>query len=124
MMDKRAELVRLMTVVSRIQYPGVHVELEHREHGLCLRVHCPDGVCAVTGEAAPWQGRAWPVSLDTTNADIVQTAFKAILTAVEHEVREQFLFQGERVMDPHRDMPLARDAACNEVAYGQLSISQ
>lgn len=122
MMGKRAELVRLMTVVSRIQFPGVHVELEHKDHGLCLRVHCPDGVCAVTGEAAPWAGRPWPVSLDTTNADLVQTAFKAVLTALEHEARELFTFQGERVMDPHRNMPLAQDAAF-EVYYGQVPVS-
>lgn len=115
--QKRAELVRLMTVVSRIQFPGVHVELEHKEHGLALRVHCPNGVCAVTGEAAPWVGRAWPVSLGITNGDLVQTAFKAILTALEHEARELFTFQGERVMDPHRDMPLI------EVYDGEFSVS-
>lgn len=115
--QNRAELVRLMTVVSRIQFPGVHVELENKEHGLALRVHCPNGVCAVTGEAAPWEGRAWPVSLSITNGDLVQTAFKAILTAVEHEARELFTFQGERVMDPHRNMPLI------EVYDGEFSVS-
>lgn len=117
MMGKRAELVRLMTVVSRIQFPGVSFQLEHKEHGLCLRVHCANGVDAVTGEVAPWQGRAWPVSLNTTNGELVQTAFKALMTAVEHEARETFTFQGQRVMDPHRNMELV------EVYDGEFSVS-
>ena len=115
--QKRAELVRLMTVVSRIQFPGVHVELEHKHHGRALRVHCPDGVCTVTGEPAPWVGRPWPIDLSITNGDLVQTAFKAIMTAVEHEVREQFKFQGETVMNPHRTMELI------EVYDGEFSVS-
>lgn len=117
MFEKRANLVRLMTVVSRIQFPGFHVELEHKEHGLALRVHCPNGVCVDSGAPSPWVGRAWPVSLDTTNAELVQTAFKAILTAVEHEARELFTFQGERVMNPHRDFKLV------EVYDGEFSVS-
>lgn len=116
--SKRANLVRLMTVLSRIRFPGVVFELEHREHGLCVRVHCPDGVCAVSGEPAPWSGRAWPVDYTITNGDLVQTAFKALLTAVEHEARELFLFQGEQVMNPHRSMELV------EVYDGEFSVSQ
>ncbi len=118
MFEKRAQLVRLMTVVSRIQFPGVTFQLEHKEHGLALRVHCPDGVDALTGETAPWQGRAWPVSLDTSNGELVQTAFKALLTAMEHEAREAFTFQGKRVMQPHRKMELV------EVYDGEFSVSQ
>lgn len=118
MFEKRAQLVRLMTVVSRIQFPGVTFQLEHKEHGLALRVHCPDGVCAVTGEPAPWQGRPWPISLNITNGDLVNTAFKALLTAVEHEARELFRFQGEQVMNPHRNLELV------EVYDGEFSVSQ
>jgi len=107
MHEQRANLVRLMTVASRIQYKGVEFVIENREHGLCLRVNCPDGVDSKTGEKYPWLGRPWPISLNTTNGDLVQTAFKALLTAAEHELREGFTFQGETVCDPHRDMPLA-----------------
>lgn len=116
--SKRNNLVRLMTVVSRIRFPGLTIQLEHQEHGLCVRVHCPTGVCTVTGEPAPWSGRPWPVSLDITNADLVQTAFKAVLTALEHEAREVFTFQGETVMQPHRNMDLV------EVYDGEFSVSE
>lgn len=118
MMHKdRANLVRLMTVVSRVQFPGITFSIEYAEHGLCVRVGDPQGVCAVTGVAAPWLGRPWPISLDITNGDLVQTLFKALLTALEHEARECFTFQGQRVMDPHRNMELV------EVYDGEFSLS-
>lgn len=109
MHQQRANLVRLMTVASRIKFNGVDFVLEHADHGLCLRISCPNGVDVKTGQPMPWLGRPWPISLDTTNGDLVQTAFKALMTAAEHEIREGFTFQGEAVCDPHRDMPLATD---------------
>lgn len=109
---------RLAQVVSRISYPGLRVVLEHSNHGICLQVQCPDGVCNVTGEPSAWKGRQWPVDLYSSNGEIVRTAFKAIMTALEHEARELFLFQGKAVMDPHEDYELVRTA---EVQHGQAT---
>lgn len=117
MTQQTVELRRIADVVSRLHYPGLEIKLEHAEHGLCLFVNCPNGVCNVTGEPEAWSGRKWPISLHHTNGDVVNTAFKAVITALEHEAREQFLFQGEAVMQPHRDFDLCRDA----VAVGPLA---
>ena len=107
---KTIQLRRLAEVVSRISYPGLRVALEHADHGLCLRVFCDNGVDNDTGEHSPWRGRAWPVDLYASNGEVVQTAFLAVMTCLEHEARELFTFQGERVMNPHRDFELVREA--------------
>jgi hypothetical protein len=39
-----------------------------------------------------------------TRSELVQTAFKAVLTSIEHEAREQFTYKGARVFGPHFDI--------------------
>lgn len=72
--------------------------------GVWLHVGDPEGVCNVTGKPLPWWGRKWRLSVHMTDGEIVQTAFLAIMTALEHEARESFTFQGVCVMEPHRDI--------------------
>lgn len=72
---------------------------------LYLQVRC-DGKCNVTGKDMPWSSRKWWLSAHMTKSEIVQTAFKAVLTAVEHEAREQFLYCGQSIFDPHYDVDL------------------
>ena len=58
----------------------------------------------VTGNRAVWFGRKWLLSPHMTRSEVVSTAFKAIMTAIEHETREQFLYQGRAIYDPHYDV--------------------
>jgi hypothetical protein len=39
-----------------------------------------------------------------TDGEVVFTAFKALNTALEHEAREMFKFDGVTVADPHVDI--------------------
>lgn len=48
--------------------------------------------------------RKWMLSYHMTDSEIVQTAFKAVMTAVEHETRELFKFKSARVYQPHFDV--------------------
>jgi len=66
-----------------------------------LHVHCPGGIDNVTGNLLAWNGRKWRISPWMTDTEVVATAFKAVLTATEHEVREKFLFKGKAVYDSH-----------------------
>lgn len=63
-----------------------------------------DEVCNVTGKPMMWTSRKWLLSKHMTDGEIVQTAFKAVMTAMEHEVREKFLYRGVSVFDPHYDI--------------------
>jgi len=60
-------------------------------------------------------GRKWRLSQHMTKSEIVQTAFKAILTAEEHEVREKFLYRGHAIFGPHLNV----DAL---VGFSQLAL--
>lgn len=45
--------------------------------------------------------RKWYVSNEATKSEVIQTALKLILTAVEHEAREAFKYRGRAVFGPH-----------------------
>lgn len=46
-------------------------------------------------------GRKWYISAHMTEAEVLQTALLAVLTANEHEVRETFLVDGRAIFGPH-----------------------
>lgn len=69
-----------------------------------MRVLAENVTDNVTGKPMTWKGRKWPLSLHMTDGEVVQTAFLAMMTAIEHEARETFLFQGVAVFDPHYDI--------------------
>lgn len=69
-----------------------------------LQVRSFDAACNVSGQKISWSGRKWLISPHMTDAEIIQTALKAVLTAAEHEIREQFLYKGQPVFDPHYDI--------------------
>ena len=58
--------------------------------------------------------RKWYVSSHSTDTEVIRTAYKACEAAVLHELDELFLFQGERIYNPHYDavalVEMARDA--------------
>lgn len=39
-----------------------------------------------------------------TRSEVVQTALKAVLAAVEHEAREFFTYNGRAIFGPHYDV--------------------
>lgn len=57
-----------------------------------------------TREMAEQYGRKWRLSTHMTRSEVVLTALKAVLTASEHEVREEFLYRGVAVCGPHLDV--------------------
>jgi hypothetical protein len=59
---------------------------------------------AATKEPALQSGRKWPLSPHMTKSEIVQTALKAVLTALEHEAREDFTYRGKPIFGPHFDV--------------------
>lgn len=48
--------------------------------------------------------RRWLIRPDASTSEIVQTALKCVLTALEHEAREQFLYRDRAVFGPHHDV--------------------
>lgn len=57
-----------------------------------------------TDEWKEYRGRKWYISSHMCKSELVQTAFKAVMTFYEHEIRENFTYKGKRVFGPHFDV--------------------
>jgi hypothetical protein len=53
------------------------------------------------GKVNVWKGRKWLLSPHMTRSEVVQTAFLAVITAVEHEAREAFHYRNCAIFCPH-----------------------
>lgn len=96
---------RVEAILSQVAYPGLEFQTLSEGPGrVFLRVHNPEGIDNVTSEDMPWSGRWWRLSEHMTDSEIVGTAFKAIITCLEHEARENFLYKGQAVYDAHLDV--------------------
>lgn len=68
-----------------------------------------------------WQfGRKWMLSTHMTRSEVVQTAFKAIMSAEEHETREMFRYKGQAIFGPHFNV----EALVKLAEQGQLDPRQ
>ena len=56
------------------------------------------------GEPVQQRTRKWLLSKYMTRSELVRTAFKCVLTAIEHEARERFRYRGVAIFGPHHDV--------------------
>lgn len=96
-------VIEIGAILQDISFLGLHVGLCGLEEKLYLQVTWLDR-CARTGDECKQSGRKWYISKHMVRSEIVQTAFKAVLTACEHEVRERFLYRGKPIFGPHFDV--------------------
>jgi hypothetical protein len=97
---------RLPDIINSIKLPfGWELHARHDARGFAY-IQVGDSAARdnVTGEATAWRGRKWLLSEHMTDGEVVQTAFLAVMTAVEHEAREVFTYQGRAIFDPHYDI--------------------
>lgn len=57
-----------------------------------------------TGEITIQTTRKWYISPHISKSEFVQTAFKCLITSMEHRAREKFKYKGKRVYGPHFDV--------------------
>lgn len=99
-------------ILAHVRYPDFCFVLHAERQDLYLQIEV-DGACNVTGGPMTWRGRKWRLSPHMTPSELVQTAFLAVLTAIEHEARERFAYRGAAIFGPHFDVDrlaaLARD---------------
>ena len=104
--------VEFERIISEIEVPfNWDLLLRYDDKRPYLQVEDKHGVDNFTGGPLPWRGRKWLLSPHMCISEVVRTAYKAIVTAVEHEVNEQFLYKGEAVFDPHRNIDLLVEIA-------------
>lgn len=91
-------------VVSQIRYKGWAFRVVAPPQGnpyLQVAFVAPDND---TDQPTVQRGRKWMLSHHMTVSEIVSTALKAVLTAEEHEAREQFTYRGATIFGPHVDV--------------------
>ena len=75
-----------------------------------------------TGEECTWKSRKWRLSCHMTKSEFIQTCFKAVLTAVEHETRERFKYKDKAIFGPHINVDKLHEI-CEEVDVREDSLS-
>ncbi|WP_448252866.1 hypothetical protein [Ottowia oryzae] len=95
----------LATVILRqVQFPGYtfHVAGDFTEARVAYLQASFNAPCNVDGgEPVTQSTRKWLLSRHMTPSELVQTAFKCVLTSLEHEAREQFLYRHQAIFGPH-----------------------
>ncbi len=95
--QKRAEF---RAILNEVTFRDWSFRLEPLGDGFFLQARFTEKN-HVTGKEEPQGGRKWYVSSWSVPNEIVQTALKAVVTAAEHETRENFTVNGHAVLGPH-----------------------
>lgn len=93
--------INTMTLVlASVEFPGTKFIIKNGPDEPYLQLRM-EGRCNVTGSPLEWTSRKWKLSEFMTKSELVQTAFLAVMTAIEHETREQFRYKGRAIFGPH-----------------------
>jgi len=107
------DVAKIQDILNRIEYKNWAFFVNEDKGALYLQLRflAPDNL---TGEDSLQSCRRWLLSRHMTPSEIVGTALKAVITAEEHEAREQFRYKGEAVFGPHIDVEALLVAAKKE----------
>lgn len=92
---------RFQAIVTKITYDPWSIVVRRDGERAYLQVRDDNARCNQTGAPTSWGGRKWLLSEHMTETEVVKTALKAVLSAVEHEALENFKYQGQTIFDPH-----------------------
>lgn len=97
---------KIKELVSQCTFEDWNLEVKMDGDRPYLQIHVLNGKDADTGDRLEWTGRKWLLSYHMVPNEIVITAFKAVMAAMEHEVRELFRYRGVPIFNPHLDPDL------------------
>lgn len=96
--------LEIRAILNKIKYLDWSFTIAHKPENEevpdYLQVIFP-AQCTKTGSWEGWRGRKWALSPHMVKSEIITTAFKAVMTAIEHEARESFLVEGYPIFGPH-----------------------
>lgn len=91
---------RLHNIIKNIRYKDWTFDIQVRKDCFLLQVR----FYAEDSETKRWEVqhcRKWFISTHACKAEVVRTAFKAVLAAEQHEVNENFRYRGVPIHSPH-----------------------
>lgn len=103
---------RVDSILHRIQYRDwrFRVGWEGDNSPIWIQVIF-DAISTKTGAIEEQHGRKWQISSHAVASEVVKTAWLAVQTAIEHEAREAFRFDGEAIFGPHIDVSALHSVA-------------
>lgn len=102
-MGRTQTIDSIALILSKIQFRDWEFSVGPSGESYLMQV-CFTAIDSKTSVPAKQSGRKWYISRFATKSEIVQTALKAVLTALEHEAREDFKYRGETIFAPHFDV--------------------
>jgi hypothetical protein len=99
----RVTVVRINDILAGVEFKGGSFSVEEIDDGFLIQLNSEEADVE-GGERQIYSGRKWHISPSATESEIVQTAFKAVVTWQEHEARDQFMYKGTRPFSPHFDV--------------------
>lgn len=112
----------LLGIIANIQFMDWEFVITEKGDGWNLQVqfyaHDADDWDNSLSAMVLQKGRKWYISSHATTQEVVRTAFKACLTATEHEACEQFKYKGVAIHNPHIDPDELVNVGNNRVYRG------
>ena len=98
------ELVqRAMTWLARVECMSYRFRVTEGHGGVHLQgAYMEQDIYKGPGSSPEEQlTRKWLLSPHMTESEMIQTAFKCVLTSMEHRTREHFKYKNARIFGPH-----------------------
>ena len=106
-------LLEIKETISQCKFEDWLIEVKTDKDRPYIQIHVLNGKDSVTGGPLEWTSRKWMLSYHMVKNEIVRTAFKAVMTAMQHEVEEGFKYKGVSIYNPHIDPDKLVDFANN-----------
>lgn len=106
-------IFEMQAILDRISYKsGWEFQICRKDETIYLQIEFT-AKCPISNNDEKWKSRKWLMSEHMTDAEIVQTVFKAVMTVEEHEAREMFRFDNLAIYGPHLSLEALKENALN-----------
>lgn len=114
-------LAQLKAILDGVRFHNWEFFSDYMDGGYYIQVRfiAPDNHTHELG--LEQRGRKWYVSAHSTPNEVVQTCLKAVLTALEHEAREQFTYKGVSIFQPHMDLDALVEQAKTKIIREEVA---
>ena len=103
----------LQTLIDQCSYKDWDIKLRFKNDVPYLQIKFM-APCNMTGEMQLQSCRKWMLSYFMCNEEVLETAYKAVRTAVDHEMREQFKWKGQPIFRPHINPDVLYEMSLND----------
>lgn len=112
--DRDETLERFIQIMHEVRFPNFVYGLKRTKRGEYFLIGKYWEADTVSGKNEIQYTRKWVLTPEMTKSEVVQTAFKCILTSMEHRTREWFTYRGKAIFGSHYDVDKLYEIAGDE----------